>query len=145
MRIGAMVFIILIIFGLFTGKYLTKTPTQIVEEKTDRLIINFIYTTIYDWQDVNITGDYYVEQNYSIKFGLIPWTKIRPNITLRDKYDMPTDPSYNFMQNYIYVNNSWFNTTNIILRGKKEESNIPIFYTLKIRDLNKTTQRWAQF
>lgn len=141
MRIVVLVFIILIIFGLFTGKYLTKTTTQIVE-KTERLVIDEMYIHPYYWQEVNISGDYQVEQNYSIKFGLIPWTKIRPNITLRDGYNVPTNPNYNFMQNSLYINNSWLNTTNIILRGIKEGSNIPKFYTLKIIDLNETTQRW---
>lgn len=129
--------LILIIIGIL-GSYFGRTTTQIIEEKTERLVIDEMYIHPYYWQEVNISGYYQVEQNYSIKFGLIPWIKIRPNITLKDGYNMPKNPNYNF----IYINNSWFNTTNIILRGIKEESNIPKFYTLKIRDLNETTQRW---
>lgn len=141
----AILIILVIMFisagAALTGKYFLKTTTQIVE-KTERLVIDEMYIHQYYWQEVNISGDYQVEQNYSIKFGLIPWTKIRPNITLRDGYNVPTNPNYNFMQNSLYINNSWLNTTNIILRGIKEERNIPKFYTLKIIDLNETTQRW---
>lgn len=136
-----MIFIILIILGLFTGQYLTKTTTQIVEEK-NRLVIGEMYIYSYYSPEVNISGDYYVKQNYSIKSGLIPWTKIRPNITLRDIVDNPTNPNYNFASGYLLINNSRFNTTYVTLYGRETDNNLPKFYTLEIKDLNDTIQRW---
>lgn len=138
-QIMAAIFIIVIIAVLFGGNYYLKTTTQIVEEKTTRLIIDDMFI---NRDHLNISGDYYVEQNYSIKFGLIPWTKMRPNITLRDSSDNPTNANYNFDGGYLLINNSrWFNTTNVILYGRKKD-NVPPFYTLKIKDLNETNQRW---
>ncbi len=135
----ALMILIISVAAALIGTYFLKTTTQLVDEKTNRLIIDDIFI---NRDHLNISGDYYVEQNYSIKFGLIPWTKMRPNITLRDSSDNPTNANYNFDGGYLLINNSrWFNTTNVILYGRKKD-NVPQFYTLKIKDLNETNQRW---
>lgn len=138
-KLWALMILLISVVAALAGTYFLKTTTQLVDEKTNRLIIDDIFI---NRDHLNISGDYYVEQNYSIKFGLIPWTKMRPNITLRDSLDNPTNANYNFDGGYLLINNSrWFNTTNVILYGRKKD-NVPPFYTLKIKDLNETNQRW---
>ncbi len=132
--------IVLIVVAPFTGIYLLKTTTQLVEEKSDRLIIDSMpITRAYR----NISGDFFVWQNYSIKFGIMPWAKIKPNISLKNRFDEPVN-SYSIRGDYILINNSRFNTTNVILYGKKEINNVPnsYFYTLETSDFNDTIQRW---
>ncbi len=132
--------IIFIVVAPFTGIYLLKTTTQLVDEKPDRFIIDSMFITrAYR----NISGDFFVWQNYSIKFGIIPWAKFKPNISLKNRFDEPAN-SYSFRGDYILINNSGFNTTNVILYGKKEINNLPKFYlyTFEISDLNDTIQKW---
>ncbi|NJD77356.1 MAG: hypothetical protein FIB08_09720 [Candidatus Methanoperedens sp.] len=134
------IFIIVVIAFLFIGYYSLKTTTQLEEEEPDRLIIDSMFITR---ANRTVSGDFFVRQNYSVKFGAIPWVKIKPNITLKNSLDEPTN-LYPFRGDYLLINNSRFNTTNIILYGKKEISNLPnsYFYELEISSLNDTVQKW---
>ncbi len=133
------VFIIILITAALTGKYFLKTTTQIAEEKSHMLVIENMFI---NRQNVNLSGYLFVWQNYSIKFGLIPYAKIKPNISFKDRFGDTLTSGYNFSGDYLLIKNSSWNKINVILYGRKEENNISKFYTLDIKDLNDTIQMW---
>ena len=131
------VLIVVLITVPIGGKYLLKTSVQLVE-KPISLEIPIIQTWGYR---NNITGYLEVEQNHSITFKLIPWKKIKPNISL-----VPSEKSYcidpNLNGEYLTINGSSWSTTNVILCGKKPENNLPRIYEIKKENLNDTFQKW---
>lgn len=133
------IFIIILIGASFTGIYLLKTTTLINEEKPDVLLIPDMFI---DRPNGILSGDLYVWQNYSIRFGLIPYAKIKPNISFRNRLGENTVSDYNFSGDYLLIKNSSWNTINVIFYGRKEETNISQFHTLDIKDLNDTSQIW---
>ena len=140
-----LLFIILIFSLIVTvpigGKHLLKTSVQLVEEKPlNRLEIPVIET----WGTKNnITGDFDVEQNYSITFGLIPWVKLKPTISLDESgKSYCIDPKSSFDGEYLTINGSRWNTINVILCGKKRDNNIPKIYEINKAKLNETFQKW---
>ncbi len=133
------IFIIILIGASFTGIYLLKTTTLINEEKPDVLLIPYMFI---DRPNGILSGDLYVWQNYSIRFGLIPYAKIKPNISFRNRLGENTVSDYNFSGDYLLIKNSSWNTINVIFYGRKEEKNISQFHTLDIKDLNDTSQIW---
>lgn len=82
-QIMATIFIIVTIAVLFGGNYYLKTPTPLVDEKKTKLEISSISTGL-EWEPYRSSDGYFdVEQNYTIKFRLIPWVKFKPdNISL---------------------------------------------------------------
>lgn len=138
-QIMAVIFIIIIIATLFIGYYYLKTTAQIVEEKPNRLVIDTLFI---NRPNVNLSGTLFVTQNYTIKFRLIPWTKIKLNISSVDESDRTKILDYNFSGNYLFIKNSSWNTITVKPYGWKKEYNIFEFHTLKISDLNDTIQRW---
>lgn len=135
--IGA-IFIIVIIAVLFVGNYYLKTTAQFVKEEPNKLVINDLFV---NRSNNNLSGTLFVSQNYTLKFGLIPWGRIRLNISSVESDNVKT-PDYNFSGNYLYIKNSSWNTISVELYGWKQEYNISEFHTLKINDLNNTIQRW---
>lgn len=138
-QIIAVIFIIVLIAVLFVGKYYLKTTTQMVEEEPHKLVIDDLFI---NRPNFNLSGEFFVWQNYSIKFGLIPWAKIKLNLSSVDESDKTKTPDYNFSGNYLFIKNASWNTINVKLYGWKQEYNISEFHTLKISDLNDTIQRW---
>ncbi|MCZ7393413.1 MAG: hypothetical protein ABOK23_03590 [Candidatus Methanoperedens sp.] len=80
-----LVFIIILITAALIGIYFLKTTTQISEEKPQMLVIDSIFITR---QNVNLSGYLFVWQNYTIKFGLIPYAKIKPNISFKYAFNL---------------------------------------------------------
>ncbi len=132
-----MVIIISVVAALI-GTYFLRTTSQ-MEEEPNRLVIEDLYINL---PNVNLTGTFFVTQNYTIKFGLIPWAKIELNISSADGSDKTKTSDYNFSGNYLYIKNLSWNTINVKAYGWKKEYNISKFHTLKITDLNNTIQRW---
>lgn len=137
--------IIVSIAVLFGGNYYLKTPTPLVDEKKTKLEISFISTGL-EWEPYRSSDGYFdIEQNYTIKFGLIPWVKFKPdNISLIDLYGNPYYNSLNYglSGEYVIINGSRWNSTNVIIKGKRHEYNLPKFYNLSKKQYNETVQIW---
>lgn len=119
----------------------SKINLKIDDGRTDEFIVktedNRLDVYVFD-----ISGNYRVEQNISIKFGLIPWTKIKPNITFQDiNGNFMNVQDYDFATGYLYEKDIPFNTKYVQLMGIKK-GYVPQFYILEIKDLNDTIQRW---
>lgn len=121
------------------GYYLTKTSVELVEEKPDMLVVDDFFI---NRQYSNLVGDFYVWQNYSVEFRLIPWVKFKPNITLENRQGKNTNSKYNLSGDDLFIKDTSWNTIYVNLAGKKERHNIPKFYTLNIDDSNETFPKW---
>lgn len=134
--------LIISVVAALIGTHFLKTTTQLVDEQKTTLEIPRIET----WNRSNISGDFDIAQKYKITFGLIPWIKFRPNISLIDESGKPyhpePEPDYYLAGEYVIVNGSRMNSTNITLVGKKHEDNLPKIYKLEAKDLNDSVKRW---
>lgn len=141
LRILGVIVIIVVIAALFGGKYYLKTTTQFIDERSTKLEIPRLEREIY--RD-NITGYFDVVQNYKITFRLIPWVKFSPNISFSDESGKPYDPerNYNLKGDYITINGSSWNTTNVTLYGKRHEDNLPKIYNITKKYFNDSIEVW---
>lgn len=138
--------ILLIIFisSALTGLYLFKTTVGPAEnDKQTGLEIPIIDTK---WSsNRNLDGYFIVEKNYTITFGLIPWTKFKPdNISLMDKHGDPyyISPNYRLSGEYVIIKNSRRNTINVIIKGKNYDNALPKIYNISKKEFNETVQIW---
>ena len=133
------IFIFILIAAPIGGTYLLKTSVQLVKEETHMLVIDNLF---FNRQNSGISGDLYVWHNYSIEFGLIPWMKFKPNISLENRHGENINSKYNLSGDRLLIKNTSWNTIYVNLYGKKEMHDIPQFYTLNINDSNETYPQW---
>lgn len=134
------IYIIILLGSSLIGMYFLKPTIQLIDEQKKGLEIPIIETKEYR---NNLTGDFDVEQKFKITFGLIPWAKFRPNISLIDKYGNPyhsKPENYYFTGEYVIINGSTWNSTNITLIGKKHEDNLVKIYKIEKKYLNDSFQ-----
>ena len=129
-------------------------PTYIVSERTPPIKLEIptlrILETYYkdpsyiEEYGGNISGNLTVEQNYYIKFGLISWVNIKPNISLKDELGKPypNNSNIDFSGEYIILNQSIMNVKNVTLFGKRYKNNLSKIYNVKTENINETIQRW---
>ena len=141
-KLWAWLILIIFVAAALIGTYFLKTTTQVMEETPDRLAIQEIFI---NREYGPLQGYSILRQNYTIRFGLIPWVKIKPNITLKGEFDQQftTYPYYNFSGEYLLVKNQSWNTINVIIPGRRLENDISKnFYSLTKKDFNDTVQIW---